>query len=468
MNLHRGVARGAGKRAWGSVGALGLAALTSACPAPEQEVFSAGLEAGVEAEESGDEDNDENTEGVCGDGVVDAGEQCDQGEQNSETGQCTPECLIAVCGDGYVRSDYEDCDDANEDENDYCLNDCSANECGDGIVNEGVEACDDANDDETDECRSDCTLGSCGDGQVQDGEQCDDGNEDQTDSCAGCHFAFCGDGHAWTGMEECDDGNQQDNDACLTVCLAASCGDGELWTDMEECDDGNLSDNDACPTSCEPATCGDQFVYSDGGPESCDDGNNVSDDGCDAECLAEYCTLVDNGPEEDLMPNDWFDQCVDAPGDLIIVKLRDENNQIVYEAQGTMVGDWTQNEVTSNGDSSVEYNENAHARLVTLDNGDKLFIASKDADATVYTCNTDLGNGYGIIIYPSNPNWYNNIKMMVMPHDGAYGGMPRQFKNWGPEYEIAWNGGTLMNACAEGSGGLVPFTGEFTLRVKPQ
>lgn len=454
------------------LGMLSIAVVaTSGCPEPEDEMFSAGLEAGQEAETGDTTDSDDSDNAVCGNGTVETGEQCDQGEANSETGQCTPDCLIAVCGDGYVRTDYEDCDDANQNENDYCLNDCSDNVCGDGIINEGVEACDDANDDETDECRSDCTLGTCGDGQVQDGEQCDDGNEDDTDACAGCHFAFCGDGHAWAGNEECDDGNQQDNDACLETCVAATCGDDIVWQGMESCDDGNLEDNDACPSSCEPASCGDGFVFNgEGGTETCDDGNNVSDDGCDAECLAEYCFIVNNGPDEDLMGNTWFDECVDTEGDLVIVKLRDENNQIVYEAQGTMVGDWTQNEVTSTGSSSVEYNENSHNRLVTLDNGDKLFISGKDADAGVYTCNTDLGNGYGIIVYPANPNWYINPKIVVMPHDGAFGMpvAPRAFGNWGPEYEISYNADAAMNTCTSGSGGLEPFTGEFTLRVKPQ
>ncbi len=457
------LAQGARRRMLASVGVVSLLALGSGCPEPETEMFSAGLEAG---NDTGTSDSDE---AECGNGTVEMGEQCDQGEGNSEFGQCTPDCQIAVCGDGYVRKDYEDCDDANQNENDYCLNDCSANVCGDGIVNEGVEACDDGNDVETDECRNDCTLGTCGDGQIQSGEQCDDGNEDGTDGCAGCHFAFCGDGYTWAGHEECDDGNQQDNDACLETCVAATCGDDILWQGVETCDDGNLDDNDACPSSCEPASCGDGFVFDgEGGTETCDDGNTVSDDGCDSECLAEYCFIINNGPEEDLTGNDWFDECVDVVGDLVVVKLRDENDQIVYEAQGTMVGDWTQNEVTSTGSSSVEYNENSHNRLVTLDNGDKLFIAGKDADAGVYTCNTDLGDGYGIIIYPSNPNWYINPKIVVMPQDGAYGGAPRHFKNWGPEYEISYNADAAMNTCTEGAGGLEPFTGEFTLRVKPQ
>ena len=451
---------------FGTVGVLGLLTLSSGCPAPDGETFTAGLEAGDDETDGADETD--TSDATCGDSIVEGDELCDQGADNSESGQCTLDCQIAVCGDGFVRTDYEDCDDANSDEGDYCLNDCSANVCGDGIVNEGVEACDDANDDETDDCRSDCTLGTCGDGQIQEGEQCDDANLDQTDACAGCHLSFCGDGHTWADNEECDDGNQQDNDTCLETCIAATCGDGIVWNDEETCDDGNLLDDDACPSSCEPATCGDGYVYSgESGTETCDDSNTLSDDGCDAECLAEYCFLLNNGPEEDLTGNAWFDECTDTVGDLVIVKLKDENQELIYEAQGTMVGDWTQTEITSTGSSSFEYNESSHDRLVTLDNGDKLFIAGADADAGTYTCNTDLGNGYGIIIYPSSPNWYINPKMIVMPQDGGASMMPRHFDNWGPEYEISYNGGESMNACTVDEGGLVPFSGEFTLRVKP-
>src|SRR5262245_42131625 len=43
---------------------------------------------------------EEGTDTNCGNGVVEAGEQCDLGGNNSPSGQCTPECLIAACGDG--------------------------------------------------------------------------------------------------------------------------------------------------------------------------------------------------------------------------------------------------------------------------------------------------------------------------------------------------------------------------------
>jgi len=47
------------------------------------------------------------------------------------------------CGNGIIETG-EDCDDGNTDETDDCLNDCSDASCGDGHVHTGVEECDDA------------------------------------------------------------------------------------------------------------------------------------------------------------------------------------------------------------------------------------------------------------------------------------------------------------------------------------
>jgi cysteine-rich repeat protein len=447
------------------LGLVLLAGLLCSCTGNDDgEQFSAGLEAGDEI--GTDESTTDSGESECGNGQVEMDEQCDLGEANSATGSCTPDCRITQCGDGYVNPDFEECDDGNPADDDDCLSDCTANVCGDGILNVGGEQCDDGNTIQVDDCKNDCTLGTCGDGRVDDGEQCDDGNENQADYCAGCMYATCGDGYTWNGEEECDDGNEVDSDACLSTCVTAKCGDGLLWVGEEACDDGDLDDGDGCPTSCQPASCGDGFVWN--GMESCDDGNNVSDDGCDADCYAEHCLQVVNGPEEDLVGDDWFDTCADSPGSLIVVKLADEQGGIVYESQGMMVGDWTQNQLTSAGDSSLEYNENTHDRLVTLDNGDMLFIASKDANPGPdnYYCNTSLGDGYVIVIYPANPNWYINPKMVVTSFDGAFSNQPRKFVNWDEASEISWNGGAPINTCTLGPGGLVPFAGTFTLRVK--
>ena len=72
----------------------------------------------------------------------------------------------AVCGNGILEGD-EVCDDGNTENTDGCLGDCSAAaSCGDSYVNEGVEACDDGvNDGSYGGCAADClTLAAyCGD-----------------------------------------------------------------------------------------------------------------------------------------------------------------------------------------------------------------------------------------------------------------------------------------------------------------
>ena len=46
---------------------------------------------------------------TCGDGEVQAGEECDEGEDNSVNGVCLPTCLENVCGDAYLGP-HETCD----------------------------------------------------------------------------------------------------------------------------------------------------------------------------------------------------------------------------------------------------------------------------------------------------------------------------------------------------------------------
>ena len=235
-----------------------------------------------DGDETGDGDGDGDPNPNCGNGVVDAGEQCDLGPDNGEAEPCTPECQIADCGDGFLRPDFEECDDGNSDNTDDCVAGCFVATCGDGFTHAGVEVCDDGNDDNTDECTDVCTPANCGDGVVQDGEQCDDANGDDADECPGsCQLAYCGDGYLRPEWEQCDDGNMSDDDGCVGLCTLALCGDGFTNVGVEECDDGNML-NDACTAQCTTAYCGDGVQYT--GVEECDDGNMVDDDGCANDC----------------------------------------------------------------------------------------------------------------------------------------------------------------------------------------
>jgi cysteine-rich repeat protein len=218
---------------------------------------------------------------VCGDGVVDAGEGCDDADDD-DSDECPSSCAPAFCGDGFVRADAEACDDGNKYNNDACTNTCTVAVCGDGVVHEGVEACDDGNAADDDWCTA-CAVAVCGDGVVHAGfEGCDDGNAADDDACRGdCTPASCGDGVVQEGVEGCDDGDGDDDDACTSLCLPAACGDGFVYAGVEGCDDGNAATDDAC-VACAPAACGDGFVYA--GVEGCDDGNEVATDACSDLC----------------------------------------------------------------------------------------------------------------------------------------------------------------------------------------
>ncbi len=91
----------------------------------------------------------------------------------------------AVCGNGVVDLS-ESCDDGNTDDTDACTSRCQLATCGDGFVEAGVEACDDGNQFDNDSCTSACTPPVCGDGIVNGSEECDDGNSDPNDGCANC------------------------------------------------------------------------------------------------------------------------------------------------------------------------------------------------------------------------------------------------------------------------------------------
>jgi cysteine-rich repeat protein len=248
------------------------------------------VETGVEQCDDG---NTVNTDGCtntctlpkCGDGIVQSGEQCDDAATDNN-GPCLMNCKLATCGDGYVERGVETCDDGNQINTDSCSNTCKSATCGDGVTQAG-EQCDDGNTSNTDGCLNDCTKARCGDGFVQAGvEACDDGNTNNNDGCTtSCTVARCGDGYVQTGVEQCDDGNAVNNDGCTNACTLPACGDGIVQSG-EQCDDANTVNTDSCTNACTNARCGDGFVQ---GTEQCDDGNTVNTDGCTNTCTLPVC-----------------------------------------------------------------------------------------------------------------------------------------------------------------------------------
>ncbi|WP_434417101.1 DUF4215 domain-containing protein [Nannocystis pusilla] len=240
-------------------------------------------------------DTVENTD--CGNEIIEAGEECDDGDANADDAACRADCTRNRCGDGQVHMGVEECDDGNLVDNDGCTNACTSPSCGDGIVNAGDE-CDMGNNVDT-WCRPDCTLDdmcmdcpTCGNGVQDPGETCDEeiGEASDHHECtSSCAENVCGDGlvlsdplHDDSKFEECDDANDVDTDACTGGCLRAFCGDGFVWDGVEECDDGNDVDTDDCANNCRLPACGDNIVQPG---EECDNGVNNSDtSSCSSEC----------------------------------------------------------------------------------------------------------------------------------------------------------------------------------------
>ncbi len=154
---------------------------------------------------------------LCGNGLLDEGEDCDDGNL-SEEDACTPSCRLPVCGDGFLGPG-EECDDGNLVDGDTCAFNCRfPGACGDGEVGRGEE-CDDGNLEDGDACTPACLLPVCGDGFLALGEECDDGNDIATDACLPtCKNPVCGDGFVYAQEESCDDGNEVEVDACTTLC----------------------------------------------------------------------------------------------------------------------------------------------------------------------------------------------------------------------------------------------------------
>jgi fibro-slime domain-containing protein len=259
---------------------------------------------------------------VCGDGLVQGNEVCDDGVNNGAYGGCLAGCTgrAPFCGDAVVTSPQEACDNgtnlttyggtqqvcgpgcriapycgdavaSNGEQCDqgamngsgygFCSAACTLGpRCGDGLRN-GAEQCDDGinNGASNDPCRANCTL-KCGDGVVDPGEQCDDGVANNTGGYGKCNVTCtrgprCGDG-VKNGPEQCDNGtNNGTYGTCNPTCtLAPYCGDG-VKNGGEQCDNGSLNSVTAygvgqCTTACMGAPyCGDGIVEPAYG-EQCD------------------------------------------------------------------------------------------------------------------------------------------------------------------------------------------------------
>ena len=251
------------------------------------------------------------TTDLCGNGDMDVGEACDDGNQIDED-NCRADCQLNICGDGKrdQQSDgaddpTEECDEVGAADSATCDSDCTLPRCGDMHTNPMFtpvgaprgERCDDGDNDSGDGCSADCaSMETCGDSYI---------NDDLPTTGAACLTAT---GSGTNCPELCDDGNQIAGDGCSPNCLSEEdCRNGILDAQgnggsnpPELCDDGDTDDTDECRNNCQSGFgCGNGFVDNDGPTgtqfdEECDNGSTTDSDICDGDCTIPVCG--DNRP----------------------------------------------------------------------------------------------------------------------------------------------------------------------------
>ena len=255
---------------------------------------------------------------VCGDGMIVADEECDDGNENSDDG-CSETCEEET---GFACENDSDAMDLDADPP-IPETQCHEIICGDGF-RDNTEICDDGNLIDFDGCSSICEMED--DWICIHDEDAMDMDADPPIGETQCHEVICGDGFR-DGAESCDDGNASDFDGCsgecqyedgfacensysenpVTTCREMVCGDG--FIELEEvCDDGNTTDDDGCsstceeeeswlcenePSDCHVVVCGDGIIERG---EGCDDENENNGDGCNDSCMPETGYFCSEAP----------------------------------------------------------------------------------------------------------------------------------------------------------------------------
>jgi len=241
--------------------------------------------------------------------------------------------VVGLCGDG-ILDPNEDCDDGNHSDDDECLTTCTW-ACGDGIVN-AIEICDTAiaagqpgacpaGCDDSDECTTDTLVGSecqaeCVHGDItvcNDGDGCCppgcDGTTD--DDCnAQCDNGVIESGETCDPISSCPTDCDDSNDCTTDVMTgaAATCDAVCTNTPITTCASGD----GCCPTGCNEVTdsdcnpaCGNGVVESgetcdppSSCPTTCDDSNDCTADQltgaaatCNVACTNTAITLCTGG-----------------------------------------------------------------------------------------------------------------------------------------------------------------------------
>jgi cysteine-rich repeat protein len=212
-----------------------------------------------------------------------AGSICPGGgdAQSNPADGCDGNCPVATCGNGVIETG-EECDDGKETSS--CNATCTSTRCGDGIINHAAgEECDVLGGADTTACNGrvavlGCRLSTCGDGYVNAaaGETCDVLGGGDTATCngsaagtfLGCRPSACGDGYVNSAAGETCEVQRDgvDTTACngraagtALGCRAAGCGDGYVNRIAGEQCESTATNGDTC-ASCMIVNCATNLV----------------------------------------------------------------------------------------------------------------------------------------------------------------------------------------------------------------